>query len=443
MLTASYVILARMDDRDGVRVRRQVRYLPYLVALLLLLQLAVPHKAWTILLVGVGGAWFVGYRWALSLARGLDLTRERRFGWAQVGDRLQERFILRNRGWAPALWVAVVDHSTLPGYQVSTVRPVGERALIHWFTDGVCRRRGVFTLGPTSLEAADPFGFYRVRLHYPGVSSMVVLPPVVDLPAIEVAPAQRAGEGQRIGAPTLDRSVSAAGVREYAPGDSLRRVHWPTSARRDDLFVRTFDSTPSGDWWIFLDLNERVQAGEGQDATLEHAIVLAASLAAQGLEEGTPVGLAAAGGDDEAIWIRPRLGGDQRWRILRRLALATPGDRPFAHLLAGASVKGRSSLVLITADVAGGWLEPLNSLVRRGAVPTVLLLDRAAFGGLGTAGETMTALVEMGVTHYTITPDLLDRPEMAPGQIGKWRRTVQGHWEPIFDPSALEWQELT
>ena len=432
-----------MDDRDGSQVRLQTRYLPYLVSLLLALQLVVPHKAWTILLVGVGGAWLIGRQWARSLARGLELTRERRFGWAQVGDRLQERFILRNRGWAPAQWVAVIDHSTLPGYEVSTVRPVGERALIHWFTDGVCRRRGVFTLGPTSLEAGDPFGFYRVRIDYPGVSSMVVLPPVVDLPAIEVAPAQRSGEGQRIGAPTLDRSASAGSVREYARGDSLRRIHWPTSARRDDLYVRTFDSTPSGDWWLFLDLNERVQAGAGRDATLEHAIVLAASLAAQGLEEGTPVGLAASGGDDDAIWIRPRLGGDQRWRILRELALATPGDRAFARLLAGASPKGRSSLVLITADVEGDWLEPMSRLMRRGAVPTVLLLDRAAFGGQGEAGETAAALVEMGVTYYRITPDLLDRPEMEPGQVGKWRRTVQGHWEPIFDPSALAWQELT
>ena len=236
--------------------------------------------------------------------------------------------------------------------------------------------------------------------------------------------------------------------RAYAQGDSLRRIHWPTSARRDDLYVRKFDSTPSGDWWLFLDLNERVQAGTGRDATLEHAIVLAASLAAQGLEKGTPVGLAASHGDDDAIWLRPRLGGDQRWRILRELALATPGDKPFARLLAGASPKGRSSLVLITADVEGKWLEPMNRLMRRGAVPTVLLLDRAAFGGQGEADGTeadgtAAALVEMGVTHYRITPDLLDRPEMEPGRVGTWRRTVQGHWEPLFDRSALAWQELT
>jgi hypothetical protein len=40
-------------------------------------------------------------------------------------------------------------------------------------------------------------------------------------------------------------------------------------------------------------------------------------------------------------------------------------------------------------------------------------------------------------------PDLLERPEMQPGQIGKWRRTQRGHWEPKFDHAALDWRELT
>jgi hypothetical protein len=47
-----------------------------------------PHKSWITLLVGFGGAWLIGNRRAHSLAKGLDLARERRFGWAQVGDHL-------------------------------------------------------------------------------------------------------------------------------------------------------------------------------------------------------------------------------------------------------------------------------------------------------------------------------------------------------------------
>ena len=93
-----------------VRLELKARYLPSLVGLLFLLQLLVPFKGWMILLIGLGGAWLVSYYWARSLARGLELVREMRYGWAQVGDQLQERFTLSNRGWAPASWVAILDH---------------------------------------------------------------------------------------------------------------------------------------------------------------------------------------------------------------------------------------------------------------------------------------------------------------------------------------------
>jgi uncharacterized protein (DUF58 family) len=255
--------------------------------------------------------------------------------------------------------------------------------------------------------------------------------------------------------------VSAASVREYVPGDSLRRIHWPTSARRDAPFVRTFDKTPSSDWWIFLDMDRRVQAGEGQAATEEHGVILAASLADQGLRTGRAVGLVTCGNGEELVWLPPRLGDDQRWGILRALALVNPGERRLAEVLARtrSALKRRNSIVIITPDVEGSWLDAMVLLMRQGGVPTVLLLDAASFqcegkrsgsfGGEGDrmlsirADQTLASLLELGITHYLITPDLLDRPEARPGQIGQWRRTPQGRWEPKFHPRELAWRQLT
>jgi uncharacterized protein (DUF58 family) len=176
-----------MMERPESRLQLNTRFLAVLVALLLVLQLVAPYRGWLILLVGLGGGWLVGYLWARSLARGLCLTREMRFGWAQVGDRMQERFSLVNQAWAPGLWVEVVDHSTLAGYQASRVTSVGGRDSIRWHTEGVCTRRGLFTLGPTSLRAGDPLGLYTVNLHYPSWTTLMVMPPIVSLPTIEVA----------------------------------------------------------------------------------------------------------------------------------------------------------------------------------------------------------------------------------------------------------------
>jgi len=413
------------------------------VALLLLLQLLTPYRGWLILLVGLGGLWLVSYLWALSLARGLRVVREMRFGWAQVGDRLEERFTLVNESWAPALWVEVLDHSDLPESQAGRVTGVGGYAENRWRIERVCTRRGLFTVGPTSLRTGDPFGIYSVVSHNPASTTLLVTPPIVPLSTIQVAPSGRAGEGRpRPNAP--EPTVSAAGVRDYRPGDSLRAIHWRTSARRNALFVRLFDSTPTGDWWIYLDLDRRVQVGNGQNSTTEHGIILAASLADAGLRTGRAVGLVTCG--SELVWLPPQMGEGQRWEILRTLALVEPGTRPLNELLAGArpTLRERASLIVITPAIHGQWLEALVHLLRCGASPTVLLLDPTSFGGNGDARGTQALLSNLGIPCHLIPRELLDRPEARPGKEGHWEwlSTPYGRAIAVRQPRNLAWRAL-
>jgi uncharacterized protein (DUF58 family) len=309
---------------------------------------------------------------------------------------------------------------------------------------------------------------------YPAALPLIVLPPIVPLPTIEVAPGGRVGEG-RPRANALERSVSAAGVREYRPDDSLHWIHWRTSARRDSLFVRLFDGTPASDWWILLDMDRHVQVGKGPDATEEHA-VLAASLADRGLRSGQAVGLAAHG--EQLVWLPPREGEGQRWEVLRSLALVSLGLRPLAELLAGMrhycgtgglALEQYTSLVIITPDVDSAWVEALVPLLRRGAIPTVLLLDPVSFansepfdpsaelragsaqdkqsrrGSAGDLSVMQALLVDLGVAHYVITRDLLDRPEARLGQEGHWERPVSGTGRavPVRRPRETGWKVLS
>ncbi len=420
------------------------RLLPALVGLLLILQLVVPYRGWLILLVGLGGGWLISYLWARSLGRGLRLSREMRFGWAQVGDRLEERFTLINDSRVPGLWVEVIDYSTMPDYRASRVTGVGGESQNRWHTQGVCSRRGLFTLGPTSLRTGDPFGLYTVSLHYPDSVSLMVTPPILSLPTIEVAPGGRAGEGRpRADAP--ERTVGAAGVRDYFPGDSLRWIHWRTSAHCDSLFVRLFDGTPAGDWWIFLDMDRHVQVGQGQSSTEEQGVILAASLADQGLRAGRAVGLVTHG--EDLVWLPPQAGDGQRWAILRALALLAPGTRSIAELLVRARPRfeERTSLVIITPSASGNWVESLWLLLRRGVVPTVLLLDPVSFGGTGDVSGMRALLSDLGIARYVITRDLFDHPEARPGQQGQWdwRVSPLGRAVPVRHPRDLAWKVLS
>jgi uncharacterized protein (DUF58 family) len=427
-----------------IRLRLNMWLLPVLVGLALILRFSVPYDGWTILLAGLGGALLVCYLWARWLARGLSFARRIRFGWVQVGDRLEEQFELRNESWVPALWIEIIDHSTVPGCPGGRGSGVEGRSIVRWRESAVCARRGLFSIGPTTLMTGDPFGVFTVSQHYSESVSFLVLPPIIPLPGLKIFPGGRSGDDRpRADAP--DHTVSASSVRAYVPGDSLRWVHWRTSARRDSLFVRHFDGVPSGDWWIVLDMDQCVQVGEGQDSTAEHGVILATSLADQGLRAKQAVGLVTQGQD--LLWLPPKEGDYQRWEILRALALVSPGATALSDLLAkeGSAFGQSVSLIIITPSVDGEWVESLVPLLRRGITPMVLLLDPVSFGGAGDVRGMVALLADLGIPHHVVTRDLLDRPEARPGQEGQWEWRVLGTGRAVAvrHPLDTHWRGLS
>jgi uncharacterized protein (DUF58 family) len=418
-------------------------WVPGLLAVVIITDILAPYRGWRILIVGLGGAFVISFLWVWSLARNLHLTREMRFGWAQVGDRLVERFTLTNNGWAAAVWAEIEDASTLPDYNVSRGTGVPGRDAIRWHTEAVCLRRGLFTLGPTRLLTGDPFGIFSVTLQFTASMPLLVLPPIVPLPSIEVSPGGRSGNS-RPRTNALDRTVSAASVREYASGDSKRWIHWKTTARRNELFVRLFDGTPAGDWWIILDMNTFAQVGTGEDATDEHGIVLAASLADRGIRLRRSVGLVAQG--DTLVWLPPAEGDGQRWEILRSLALVNRGTRPLSEVLTrvAPSIGRSSSIIIVTPSIDSSWIQALVPFVRRGIVPTVLLLDPVSFGSVGNINIVNAVLDNLGISHYPIAKDVLNRPEKTPGKQGRWEWRVLGTGKavPVQAQRDVPWRTL-
>jgi uncharacterized protein (DUF58 family) len=432
----------RLQNANG-SLRLNSPLVPALSAVLLILLLVDPYKGWTVLFVVFGGSFLISYIWARSLAGGLSLKREMRFGWAQVGDQLEERFTLVNRSRFPALWVEILDETNMPNYWANQVRGINAEAESRWLVRSVCSQRGLYTFGPTTLRTQDLLGFFTVTLHDPTSTTMMVMPPVVTLPSIQVAPGGRAGEGTpRLNAP--EQTVSSASVREYQPGDSLRWIHWPSSARRDELIVRVFEGAPAGDWWIVLDLERGVQVGSGLESTVEHGVILAASLANLGMRSGRSVGLITHG--QELVWLPPNMSDEHNWSILRALALIEPGEQDLKSLLdlARPGLSQNTSLIVITPAVAGDWLEALLAIRRQQIVPTVLLFDPQSFGEEVSPKGMAETLAQLGIVHEVISKDLLDRDEIQPGRMGhwQWRITPLGRAVPDMDPEAMTWRGL-
>ncbi|MEZ4714463.1 MAG: DUF58 domain-containing protein, partial [Caldilineaceae bacterium] len=358
---------------SDARITLALRWPLLLIPLVLLNQLLTPHPVWVAILVTLLGLYALAWFWVRTQVDWVHVERRRDESLLVAGDLLHERFVLINDSSLPLLWAEFRDMSELPGYTSSQVVASGANSSYTWQSSLECRRRGVYQLGPALLVWGDPFGFFTVEKHLPQTETILIYPRVAQLPEFHLPQSATSGSRQRQ-RPLLG-AIRSTSVREYQPGDSLRHVHWRSTAHRNSLMVTELDMEPGGEIWIVLDLNEAAHSfsqevtlrDSGETDTLEYSIVVAASLAAQilGRHDRTAVGLIVAsrpsrvqpGALDEMAFpspidgvdgehaapinadavqmvvVAPQIGPAQLWRILAALAPVQPAKLSLAQLL--------------------------------------------------------------------------------------------------------------
>ena len=415
-------LLGESDARISVRFRLPFLWLVVLLAAALLL----PDRIWTTLLIGLFGLIAIAFIWARVLARGLAAERRLKYGWVSVGDRLEEEFAVFNRSGLPALWVEIRDHSNVPGYRIGAVRSVGAADSVRWRQSSVCSRRGQYHLGPWEIVSGDPFNLFWVSRRYDAAQELIIHPPIHTALPIPLPPGRVEGRS-RSRERSPQATVNAATVRDYHVHDPYRWIHWPTTARRDALYVRQFERDAAGDIRLVLDCQAAAQLGEGPDGTEEHAVLLAASLAARALSEMRDIGLNAYAREPQIV--PPGLGEGQQWRILRALALLrADGDVGLDRALRefGTSARRGSAAVIVTPTAEPGWLPQLAQLARQGIECQVLLLDRPSFGGEGNSETLRRAISLLGIRCATIRRGEIGRPVVEEAHRGFWEFKVTG-----------------
>jgi uncharacterized protein (DUF58 family) len=348
------------------------------------------------------GFLYVG-SWLLSrlALRGLQVHRIPRSLRSQVGQIFEERYEIHNSSWLPRLWVEVRDEAALPGSRGSQVLSmIGRRETRTYLVRTRLIERGVFALGPTVLASGDLFGLFPITRRYPAEETLLVYPMIFDINVFPNPPGWLSG-GEALRRRTHQITPNAAGVRDYAPGDPLTRIHWLSTARRNRLIVKEFELDPLAEVWIFVDAAQHVQAAlpytaaklEARDmwrpsvkiplppATEEYAVSIAASVARYYIRRGRSVGLVSAG---HVLSVLPSdRGGRQLGKILEALSLLrAEGSLPIHGLVEaqGKNLPRGSTVVLVTPAYSDNVILAVDHLLRRGMRPVVVLLDASTFG---------------------------------------------------------------
>ncbi len=273
------------------------------------------------------------------------------------GDRaIVEISLVSHRRISQAITEDVVQRLGTASFVADRIEP-DEPMLARY--EVLCRPRGVYQVGPAAVKVRDPLEMAEFAARDRAIDRLVVYPVVEDLQGIPIT------RGQDPNATSARANYSQAGgedfytLREYQRGDDLRRVHWPSSARRDELMIRQLETPWQSRALVILD--PRANAYPTGDH-FEHAVRGAASVTRHLYRNGfSPVVWTGSGAET------PVSGSDSYRTVMEGLATIAPIPdldlRALMHRLRRRGLSG-GALVLVTGRPDLASVPALHLLAR-------------------------------------------------------------------------------
>ena len=347
----------------------------------------------------------IGFVWAWLNLRGIDLRVTRDANRGQVGGYLAGQVSIVNHTRMPKAWREGAE-ATGPSADSSGRGLALDREQVRsWRISTYLAKRGMYHSGIVKLVSQDPFGLFRLRRDFIDPHPYIVFPAVEALPDL----------GARFaGLPSDSRATKhweqittdVSSIRSYVEGDSMRRIHWPYTARMNELMVKEFDMGLSAEAWVLLDMHHLSHYGIEQDDvnnTEELAVTVAASIVGRLMDQSMPVGLA-VNGDREHIF-RPDSSPEQRGRLMETLSeVRAYGQITLQEFIYGlrSHLNQFNALTLVTASVEPQWIASLTHLRRQGVEVSVVLVDRSSFGSPTNMSVPLEALSANLIPVYMV-----------------------------------------
>jgi len=368
--------------------------------------------------LGVGvyiAAWGFGSKPLYPVATGLLLV----VGLAWLWVRLANRPFRVRRGWGdsehvegddvpvaveldasasiPPAAATLVERVGRLGDQRHVLRRNGRRLSVRYVLARLPRGRYAFE--DVRLEIADPFGLESVAVALPAPGALLVYPRLTRLERLFSETGAHSHDGRRL---LLRRhsGFELHGVREYEQGESLRRVHWRSTARRGQLMVKELEDAPRDEIAVLLDADASVVVGESFDVQVRAAGSILDSYVRRGRRAVLVV-------NSEQRDVQQVHSAAADWhRALELLAAAEPTGRSTAARLLGEQ-DGPAARALELAVVTARLEAPLvDRLVQRAVSRrkvSLIHVDASSFNGAPRrADPLLLRLASAGIPVATV-----------------------------------------
>jgi len=336
-------------------------------------------------------ALLVGCAIVVALARlELEVGRAVHPARTSVGTATRVELSIRNLQTAPTPVLRLRDPVTGTRGADLLLSPLGrgERSVAAYRlpTD----RRGLVEIGPLDVVVGDPFGLTSVATKAAPRVGVTVYPHIDAIGPLPYTTGHDPLAGAR-----QPNSLGRTGedfyaLRPYTVGDDLRRIHWPSSARHDELLVRQNELPWQGRTTVLLDVRTAAHAGD----SLEVAVSVAASVVAATAARHDLIRLVTTAGADSDF----APGNDHVEAIMEHLAVVPAGQgslRRSVEQLSARSTGG--SMVAVVAEAPDEDLQALARLRGCYGSLTIVLVDRSAWD----AGAPVGSPPALPVVHVT------------------------------------------
>src|SRR3989440_9365786 len=255
--------------------------------------------------------------------------------------------------------------------------------------------RGRYPFGEARALLEDPFGLERAEVPLPSGGALLVYPRLVELDRLFSETGAHSPDGRRL----LLRRPSGFelhSVREYEHGESLRKVHWRSTARRGQLMVKDLEDAPRDEVAVLLDADASAVVGTPPDSSFDAQVRVAGSILRSHVRRGRRAVLVVSSALPEAQRVHSS-DGDWR-RALELLAAVEPtGRAPLATLLAvEESPASRAlDLAVVTARLAPELVDRLVQRVLARRRASLVYVDAASFANEAAPRRPEPALLRL------------------------------------------------
>lgn len=305
----------------------------------------------------------------------ISVEREMESGRLEEGDTLRMKVTLKRKSFIPVLFLVIQEVEPQGVFEhvdnrlIRKLIPVGFKKQVSWSYVIDSLPRGRHELTAIQVGIADVLGWVRKTKYIEAPKTFIVYPKIEGM-YFERTVSHEQGQFGYTSQRKQQHSTLVSSVREYAPGDRMTWLHWPSFAKTGTLYTKEFEFQQSEDVCVVFD------SSQGND--YEGAVSFAASLMSAALRQKEHVSFLGAGEKRQAVEEFQTEADLEKVMYYLATIEATKFDirRRYER---DEMITGANALVLITSNLTAEWIDLLAKSASKGSAPIIYVIRLAHY----------------------------------------------------------------